>query len=184
MLAPISRYLFLRLFFVFVAGIAFSACSAKYKNQNPIHQPFPTVQGKSLNGDLIDIPRDLLAEKVVFLVGFKQNSQFDIDRWLLGLFDSKVEIPIYEIPTITGIVPGMIAGRIDDGMRSGIPQDLWQSVITVYTKNAKQIAQFCGNEKPNNARVFLLDQEAKVLFFDDQGYSVASLRKLTGLLNE
>ena len=73
--------------------------------------------------------------------------------------------------------PRMFKTQIDEGMRSGIPRELWQGVITVY-KDGDRVQSFTGNENPNNARVVLLDSLGKVIFFYDRGFSVAALNAL------
>jgi hypothetical protein len=119
----------------------------------------------------------------VLLLGFVMDSQFDIDRWLLGLAQANVDVPIYEIPTIPGLVPGMFAGYIDGGMRSGIPEEDWVSVITVYGDGG-EIVRFTGNENPRNARVLLLDSKGKVVHFHDRGYSAGTLLALLEKIKE
>lgn len=66
-------------------------------------------------------------------------------------------------------------------MRAGIPKPLWKGVVTVY-KDGEKVQAFTGNEKPNNARVVLLDGQGKVIYFYDQGFSVDALNQLRALL--
>ena len=66
---------------------------------------------------------------------------------------------------------------IDSGMRSGIPEEDWAAVVTVY-EEADKLAAFTGNEAGRNGRVLLLDGEGQVVFYHDRGYSVGSLKKL------
>ena len=111
------------------------------------------------------------------------NSQFDIDRWLIGLDMRSAKSKIYEIPTIKGMIPRMISARINEGMRSGIPSQLWGGVITVY-KDGERIQRFTGNQQPRNARVLLTDREGRIRFFTDEGFSVPGLNRLLKALNE
>lgn len=170
------------LFKFFVVTLLFSVlflagCRTR-PNQDVTGQTFPPVQGENLKKEKVTLPDAFTGKHVVFLIGTKQNSQFDIDRWFLGFSDKGLTVPIYEIPTIEGMFPGMIAGKIDDGMRSGIPEHLWQNVVTLYGEDAKKVVKWTGNERPLNARVLLLDPEGKVLFFHDRGYSVPDLNRL------
>ncbi len=155
----------------------FGACSSTVKNQNPLQKPFPQVEGTSLDNKKYKLPADVKGKPVLLLIGYKQESQFDIDRWLLGLMQAKTKIKTYEIPTIKGIFPGMIAGTIDEGMRRGIPREDWAVVITIYN-DADKIVNFLGNEKPNNTRVVLLDKNGLVIWFHDRGYSASKLLEL------
>lgn len=155
----------------------FSGCSSTVPNRNPLGELFPTVNGRSLDGTEHRLPQDLPGGKVLLLVGYVQDAQFDIDRWLLGLVQAEADLPVYEVPTIRGIFPGLIAGSIDEGMRKGIPREDWAAVVTVYD-DAARIVDFTGNENPNNARVILLDASRQVVWFHDEGYSASTLMEL------
>jgi hypothetical protein len=153
------------------------ACSSPSPNRNPVGEVFPSVVGQSLEKKAWRLPEDVVGEKTILLVGYVQDAQFDIDRWLIALEQTKVQLPVFEVPTITGMVPRLISGTIDDGMRSGIPQEIWKAVITVYA-GAGVIKAFTGSERPRNARVLLLDEKGKVDFFHDGGFSPLHLRAL------
>jgi hypothetical protein len=157
--------------------ILLSACSTQYPNKNPVNELFPVVSGKSLNHEQISIPEFFKGQKVLLLIGYRQQSQFDIDRWLVGLDMTKTEIAVFEIPAIQGFFPGLFSTQIDNGMRKGIPNELWSIVITVYD-DGDEIQQFTGNTNPNNARVVLLDEMGKVLHFYDRGFSVDALNRV------
>ena len=114
-------------------------------------------------------------------IGYKQNSQFDIDRWLIGLDMTNTQVDVYEIPTIQGLFPRMFSTTINNGMRNGIPKSLWQGVVTVYN-DGDEVQAFTGNENPNNARVVLLDKNGVILYFYDEGFSVAALNEVRKFL--
>ena len=158
------------------------ACSEEFQNRDPINQTFPTVQGTALDGKLWQLPKALLGEASLLLLGYEQDSQFDIDRWLIALDMRKVKVKLYEVPTIKGWIPRMISGRINEGMRSGIPKELWGAVITIY-KEGEHLQKFTGNTFPKNARVILLDASGKIRFFTDRGFSVLDLNRLISTLD-
>jgi hypothetical protein len=83
----------------------------------------------------------------------------------------------FEVPTLPGLVPRLLAGTIDGGMRRGIPAEDWASVVTVYGDGAR-IAEFTGNEDGLTGRIVLLDRAGKVVWFHDRGFSVAQLKAL------
>lgn len=163
--------------FITVFLFLFSSCSTPFPNQKIQGKTFPTVQGEALSGDRYTIPSDLKEEKTLLLIGYVQNSQFDIDRWLIGLDMTKTRVQVFEVPTIKGLVPKLIKGKINNGMRNGIPKQIWKAVITIY-EDGERVQKFTGNEKPNNARVLLIDKNGKVLFFYDEGFSVPALNQL------
>lgn len=156
--------------------LGLSACASRYANQNPVGEKFPSVEGKSLEGKIYRLPDDFEGGTVL-LLGYVQDSQFDIDRWLIGLDMTQVQAPVYEIPTIQGMFPRMFKETIDSGMRRGIPKPLWKGVVTVYSGGA-EVQKFTGSTNPNNTRVLLIDGEGRVLYFNDEGFSVAGLNAL------
>ncbi|TGE85500.1 hypothetical protein C7Y70_01975 [Pseudoalteromonas sp. KS88] len=158
-----------------------AGCSSQYPNQTPVGKQFPTVSGESLSKQDIVIPDDFNNEHSLLLIGYKQDSQFDIDRWLIGLDMSGVSIPTYELPTIQGMAPRMFSTLIDNGMRKGIPKELWAGVITIY-KDGDKVQAFTGNENPNNCRVVLINKAGKILYFYDRGFSVSALNQLKVVL--
>lgn len=170
------RILFIALLLALTAG-----CSATYTNQALVGKSFPAVTGESLEKNMVRIPNDFKGDFTLLLIGYKQNSQFDIDRWLIGLDMTNTKVDVYEIPTIAGLFPRMFSTFIDNGMRKGIPKALWKGVITVY-EDGEKIQKFTGNQNPNNARVLLLNKNADILYFYDEGFSVAALNSVRELL--
>jgi hypothetical protein len=154
-----------------------TSCSSTIANQDPRGTLFPTVRGTSLTQDATLLPDAYQGSPVVFLVGYTQRSQFDLDRWILGLTQLKTPVAIVEVPTIPGLLPGMFANKIDDGMRRGIPEEDWQSIVTVY-EDGDSILNFLGNERPNNGRIVLLDESSRVLWLWDRGYSATGVTEL------
>jgi hypothetical protein len=81
------------------------------------------------------------------------------------------------------MAPRMFSTFIDNGMRKGIPKELWGGVITIY-KDGEKVQAFTGNESPNNCRVVLIDKAGKILYFYDRGFSVAALNELNAVLKK
>ena len=147
-----------------------SGCTRNYEQQDPVGLYFPSVKAKALTGEEIRLPDHFRGKLTLLLIGYIQDSQFDVDRWILGLKQLETPVSIAEIPTIQGLFPRMISSKIDKGMRDGIPKEDWGIVFTVY-KDANKIAQFLGTTKPLNVRSVLIDEEGKILWFHDKGYS-------------
>ena len=172
----------MRLFLISIFALFITGCSTKYTNQTVTGQAFPSVVGENLEQKQVNIPEDFKGNKTLLLIGYKQDSQFDIDRWLIGLDMTNTKVDVYEIPTIQGMFPRMFSTVINNGMRAGIPKSLWKGVITVY-KDGAAIQQYTGNEKPNNARVLLLNEEGVVIYMYDDGFSVEALNQVRRLLD-
>lgn len=171
----------MRLLFICFLTLFTLGCSTQYTNQSFTGQPFPSVKGESLEQKPVNIPEDFKGQTTLLLIGYKQDSQFDIDRWLIGLDMTNTDVDVYEIPTIQGLFPRMFSTMIDNGMRAGIPKSLWKGVITVY-QDGEKVQAYTGNENPNNARVVLLDEKGVVLYMYDDGFSVEALNEVRRLL--
>jgi hypothetical protein len=160
-------------------------CGSTVPNRFPVGELFPSVQGKSLDGQQTMIPDVFKGKKVILVLAYKQDTQFDVDRWGIGFFTSNLSLPpIYEIPTIPGLIPSLFKGSIDEGMKKGIPKESWKDVITMYGSEGAKLTEWTGTENPNNARVILLDEEGRVLWFHDRGYGLPPLAGLLEKLGE
>lgn len=164
-----------------LVALAAGACTATIPNQDPTGSPFPAVRGADLGGQPVDLPADLAGRPAVLLLGYVQKAQFDADRWLFGLLQAETPVQVREVPTMRGMVPRLIANRIDSGMRRGIPSEDWASVVTVYGDEARRIVEFTGDDNPRNMRVVLLDGDGEVVWFHDRGFSAAKLLELDRL---
>ena len=167
---------------ILLTGFLFIGCSTTYTNRSPIGEIFPTVSGESLDKVEIEMPKYFNGSKTILLLGYKQDTQFDIDRWLIGLDQTNTKAKVYELPTIQGMLPRMFSTFIDNGMRKGIPKELWGGVITIYRDGAI-VQEFTGNENGNNARVLVIDKNGKIIYFYDRGFSVSALNKVNSLIN-
>jgi len=155
-----------------------SACASTIANRSPIGERFPAVEGTSLAGVARELPADLGGQPAVLLLGYVMKAQFDLDRWLVGLADIGTPVAILEVPTVRGLVPGLISGTIDAGMQMGIPAEDWAQVVTLYGDDAKRIVEWTGNDRPRNGRVALVDGEGRVVWFHDRGFSAGHLLEL------
>jgi hypothetical protein len=161
---------------------ALSSCSPTVKPAElGIGQVFPQVKGSSLTKKVVLLPDDYKGKETIILIGYKQSAQFDIDRWILGILQAEIPVQIVEVPTIAGMMPQMIEGFINNGMRSGIPKEDWGSVVTVY-EDADKIVNAFGNERPQSAHVAVLGKEGEILWTDNRGYSASQVLEIKKLL--
>jgi hypothetical protein len=141
---------------------------------NITNSRFPSVRGDSLNGETVEIPERYYGRNTLILVGYQQRAQFDIDRWILGVLQADIPVEIVEVPTIAGMVPQMVQGFIDNGMRSGIPKSDWGSVVTVY-EDAEKIIAAIGNDRPQSGYAVLLDKQGRIVWSSNIGYSASQV---------
>jgi hypothetical protein len=169
---------------VIAAVVMYRDSSSTLPNRDPTGEAFPVVVGQSLTEERTELPTAFAGEPVVLLIGYRQNAQFDIDRWLMGLLQTEVDMRLVEVPTIPGLLPTFASGWIDDGMRSGIPREDWGSVVTLYGEAARPVAKLTGTERGRLTRVIVLDPEGKVAWFDDEGYSARKAMEVAELVSE
>jgi len=163
-----------------------ASCSSPTARRNPVGEPFPDVRGEALDETAVRLPADVAGgdRPAILLIGYDMDAQFDIDRWLLGLLQLNTPARLFEVPTIDGMVPGLIAGTIDSGMRSGIPPSDWASVVTLYGDDAERVVALTGDEGGRNARVLLLDRDGTVVWFADRGWSASLVLALDARARE
>ncbi len=131
---------------------------------------FPRVEGKSLSGKEVVIPDDVEGEAILIGVAFERDAQEMLDSWthyFNALCEGKKDI--YELPMIEGSLWKIFSGFIDRGMKSGIPEERHDKVVTYYgdTSDVKEKLEI---EDKSLGYVFLLDEEGKVLF-KGEGYA-------------
>lgn len=157
-------------------------CSTPPPDGDPLGEPLPEVRAKALAGQELTIPDNLTGagenpRPAILLIGYRQDAQFDIDRWRRALADSSIDAPVYELLAIPGLVPRLFAQSIRSELRAGTPPEQRRAVLTVFAE-AEKLMQFTGAANPVPARVLLLGPEGRVAYFHDQGYSVQAQRQL------
>jgi hypothetical protein len=160
------------------------ACSTSHPNRNPVGEAFPEVTGTSLEQKSVTLPTAYEGEPALYMVGYVQATQFDLDRWAIGLTQVKFPCRIIEVPAIPGAMASMFQGMIDEGMRSGIPREDWVSVVTLYGDEANPVAKLTGNQNPRNGRILLIDADGVVRWFWDQGFSAKRLMEVDTMAKE
>lgn len=154
------------------AAVALASCATPPPAPAALEgEVLPSVRGEALDGSDRRLPEDLAGAPALLLLGFEMEAQFDCDRWLLGLLQGRVPVKVLEVPTIPGMVPGLLSGVIDSGMREGIPSEDWGAVVTLYGDDAERLFEFSGGRRDRNAHVLLLDAGGRVVWHHDRGYS-------------
>lgn len=158
------------------------ACSGPRLASDPVGQRLPTVSGETLAGAPLTLPDDLAGQPAVLLVGFEQEAQFDADRWLFGLLQSGTPARLLEVPTIPGLFGRAFGGMIDGGMRSGIPEEDWPSVLTLYGEAAQRLKEFTSGDGGRNMHVLAVDPDGVVRWHHARGFSAGTLLELDTLV--
>lgn len=127
---------------------------------------FPTVSGRNLERDSVQLPRDLDGALNVLLIAFQRWHQSLVDTWvpfLQQMEHQRDDIRYYELPTIQQLNT-FSRIFINEGMRAGIPDSTArQRTITLYLdKGAFREALDLPSEE--DIYVLLVDNQGQVLW--------------------
>ena len=137
---------------------------------NPVGRKLPSVKGEALSRTAVRFPEDIAGAPAILMVAYRRGTQADVDRWTAFLQERAPRTVRYEVPTIANILWRPMAGWIDSGMRGGVPQEAWSSVVTLY-QDAPKLRDFLGDYGGTTTHVVLLDREGRVAWFNAGGFS-------------
>jgi hypothetical protein len=125
---------------------------------------FPTVKGKNLEGNQVNIPADLHGRMNVMIVAFQQWHQAHVDTWVEFLSELKERytgFDFYELPTL-GSEYRLARFIIDGGMRAGIPSKATRvHTVTLYLdKRAFKKSLDIPDER--SIRLYAIDREGHI----------------------
>ena len=134
------------------------------------HRLFPPLQGRALNGTDTTVPDDLLGERNLVVVAFRQWQQRLVDGWLdwavdeLGLPRGPRSGPycLYEVPVL-GRQWRVGRRLIDGGMASAIGDpEILARTITVYT-HVGQVARGLAIDSLETVHAFVVTPAGAIL---------------------
>lgn len=135
---------------------------------------FPTITAENLNREKITLPDDLNGNPALVLVAYKQRQQLNVNTWLDRMGEIEEAIPgvtIIETPTISSGKWGWMAGFIDGGMRSGIPDLAARGrTITLYT-DVSLFNQALTIDSVDTIYAVLLDERGEFVDMVEGDYS-------------
>jgi hypothetical protein len=148
---------------------------------DPVGKRLQSISGETLSRLKICFPENLAGSPAVLLVAYRRGTQHDLDRWIEFLSLKAPQFIWYEVPTIPSLIWRRFAGWIDSGMRSGVTQDKWPRVVTLYGDAAK-LRDFVGDNGRNLTHLVVLSSDGTVVWFNPNGYSEEAASELLDLL--
>ena len=171
-------------------GLGMASCqnarvTAMDDGGEPARVVFPRVSGSNLLKEKVRFPDDLMGQPTLALVAFKRQQQREVDTWLARLEEFEGRgVRVLELPTISGMAWGWMAGFIDGGMRSGIPDPAARArTVTLYTDTAK-FREALGLETRDEIYAVLLDDEARVVRVEAGVWSEEKMGRVMGSLSD
>jgi hypothetical protein len=141
---------------------------------------FPQVEGTTLEGRKVQLPRDFDGALNVVLVAFKREQQADVDTWMRTALDLEGDAPrlrVYELPVL-GRGYRLLRGFIDGGMRSGIPDAAARArTVTLYIDKTPFKASL-GIRTEDRIVVLLVTPAGEVVWRADGAMTAAAAQQL------
>jgi len=141
---------------------------------------FPTVEAQNLLDEPVVLPDDLLGSPAVVHVAFFQKQQELVNTWLgeMGRIEEAFAgVRVIETPVIKGRW-AMMAGFIDNGMRSGIlEQEARARTITLFT-DTRDFREALDLPTDRDVYTLLLDPEGRVLATEPGVFSEGAMQRL------
>lgn len=128
-----------------------------------IGDTFPKIEAKTLAGNKITFPDDVLGSPSVLVVAFDRGAQSTINPWTAFMKKKYPKIAYYEIPIIRGMW-SVFSNMIDKGMRSGVPKELHSKTATYYGSKMSDYKKLFGAKKENDCYVSVLDAKGKIIY--------------------
>ncbi|MBO6739828.1 MAG: hypothetical protein JJ916_08225 [Phycisphaerales bacterium] len=143
---------------------------------------FPQITAENLNRVEMTLPDDLAGSPALILIAYKQKQQTNVNTWLDRMEEIESAIPgvqIIETPTISSGKWGWMAGFIDGGMRSGIPDpEARARTITLYT-DVSLFNHALMIEDTDTIYAVLLDEQGEVIDMVEGDYTPEKLESLS-----
>ena len=149
-----------------------------------VGDPLPELQGQTLTGRTVVLPRASSGKVTLVAMGFTYSSRYAVEawaEWYRTTIDPS-DVTFFEVPMIGGLAT---LGRwfIDRGMRNGTPADLHDQVITVYrgTGDWKKRLSYSADHK-DAAYLIVFDGEGVVRWLDHGRFDTSRADEAKALL--
>lgn len=158
-----------------VAGslVALASCGSPFPNRAPWGELAPSIGVEGADEGTARLPQAHAGSPAVYLVGYGKRSQFDLDRWLLGLEQVRADVQVFQLATISALESSNESDWLDEETRTRLEREEWGQLVDVRGAQADAFREFTGDDGESNARVMVVDGEGQVEWFGDDGYSTA-----------
>ena len=146
---------------------------------------FPSVSGKTLNGDEFTIPQSLEKPTNILVVAFKHSQQEMVDTWLKPLSQIELEnknVKYYEFPVMARM-GSWKRWMIYNGMKMGIRDTEQRSRTVSFHIDKQPFKEALKIANEDNIHLFVVMQDGSIKGVVEGVYSSDKLRSLRQLLN-
>jgi len=113
----------------------------------------PNIEGETLSGKKVSLPRELGSESALLIIGFTHSSQTQTKAWSLRVHS---RFPTWSIAVLED-VPRLVRGMVSHSIKSSIPKEQYDRFLLVY-HGEKELKQAAGFEQPDDAYLLVIDR--------------------------
>ncbi len=138
----------------------------------------PALEGTTLSGQSVLLPRDLPAHPLVLVIGFTHGSRQDVGAWKAAL--GAQGVAYLSLPTSAVDLAADAMGEVAQAMRARVPREGWDQVVQIH-QGGESLLRIFGWEIDVFAKVVRVDKDGKVLACHNRGpFTKEALAALIG----
>src|SRR5215469_12808367 len=148
-----------RFFLAIIGAMRTLACLLVALCAGSLHaqRSMPIVEGESLSGKKVSLPRDLGSKPALLIIGFTHGSQAQTKAWGLRVRD---RFPTWSIAVLED-VPRLMRGMVSHSIKSGIPKEQYDRFLLVY-HGEKELKQVAGFDHSDDAYLLVIDSSGAI----------------------
>jgi hypothetical protein len=112
----------------------------------------PNIEGETLSGKKVSLPRDLGSKPALLIIGFTHGSQAQTKAWSLRVQDRFLTWSI----AVLEDVPRLVRGMVTHSIKSAIPKEQYDRFLLLY-RGEKELKQVAGFDRPDDAYLLVID---------------------------
>ncbi len=140
-------------------------------------QELPQIEGDSLAGHHVVLPRAASGKIAVLVLGFSKASKTTTSAWGQKIetdFAATPELVLYQLPVLED-VPGVIRGMVISSIKKSVPENRRGYFIPVLNGES-DLKKLVNYNQPDDAYLVLLDRSGQIVYqmhgpLSDLGYA-------------
>jgi hypothetical protein len=167
---------------ILIVAVGISGAVAAGAPQLTAGTMLPSLPAKTLNGAQVALPKDLKGHPALFVIGFSKAAAGATRPWLEACRSAVSPQPVasrvscYDVRMVADI-PWLLRGLVEMSMRSGLPAELQQNVLLVYSDNDAWQQRVSATDL-NSAYIVACDKDGHVKGTSKGALVQADLKKL------
>lgn len=135
----------------------------------------PNIEGETLSGKKVSLPRELGSESALLIIGFTHSSQAQTKAWGVRVSG---RFPTWSIAVLED-APRLVRGMISHGIKGSVPKEQYDRYLLVY-HGEKELKQAAGFERPDDAYLLVIDKAGAVRWSFHGPETDAAMEQLAG----